>query len=126
MRAHLRTDSLGNLTILMEGGLDFENNIPLRAELEQIVEKNHKSDITLDLGALDFVGSSGLGIFVETIRILNRKKNDIKITNVKSEFIKVFKLYNLDCMDAIIQDFDSDETQDLNTKYGNRKFTFQN
>lgn len=126
MKAQIRTDSQGNITIHMNGGLDYENSLPLRQELQVLTEQNPASTITLDLHSLDFVGSSGIGIFVETLQILNKNKAQIKLSNVKNEFIKVFKLYNFDAFKLMEADFDNDETENLNQKYGNRKNTYQN
>ncbi len=126
MKAQIRTDSQGNITVHMNGGLDFENSLPLRQELQELSTKNPASTITLDMHSLDFVGSSGIGIFVETLQILNKNKSQIKLSNVKTEFIKVFKLYNFDAFKLIEAEFDSDETENLNQKFGNRKNTYQN
>jgi anti-sigma B factor antagonist len=126
LKAQVRTDSLGNITVHMEGGLDFENSMPFRRELASLMTDNPLSTITLDLNRLDFVGSSGIGVFVETINILNKKKKQIKIANVKTEFMKVFKLFEFDAMETMIMEFDNDDTQDLNLKFGNRRNTFQN
>lgn len=126
MKAQIRTDSQGNITIHMNGGLDYENSLPLRQELQVLTQQNPASTITLDMHSLDFVGSSGIGIFVETLQILNKNKAQIKLSNVKTEFIKVFKLYNFDAFKLIEADFDSDETENLSQKYGNRKNTYQN
>lgn len=126
MKAQIRTDSQGNITIHMNGGLDYENSLPLRQELQVLTQQNPASTITLDMHSLDFVGSSGIGIFVETLQIINKNKAQIKLSNVKTEFIKVFKLYNFDAFKLIEADFDSDETENLSQKYGNRKNTYQN
>jgi|SRR4051812_44638668 anti-sigma B factor antagonist len=126
MKAQIRTDSQGNITVHMNGGLDYENSLPLRVELQELTQQNPASTITLDMHALDFVGSSGIGIFVETLQILNKNKSQIKLSNVKTEFIKVFKLYNFDAFKLMEAEFDSDETENLNQKFGNRKNTFQN
>ena len=126
MKAQIRTDSLGNITVHMSGGLDYENSLPLRLELTELSQKNPASTITLDLNGLDFVGSSGIGIFVETLQILNNNKSKIKLSNVKNEFVKVFKLYNFDAFKLMEIEFDNDETENLNQKFGNRKSTYQN
>ncbi len=125
MQARLSTDACGNITVHMEGGLDFDNQIPFRTELSTMIKSSPASQITLDLSGLDFVGSSGIGHFVETLKILNTKKANIKLSNVKTEFIRVFKLYDLDAFELMHQAFDDDETENLNTKFGNRKRTFQ-
>lgn len=126
MKAQIRTDSEGNITVHMNGGLDYENSLPLRLELQELTQQNPASTITLDMHALDFVGSSGIGIFVETLQILNKNKSQIKLANVKTEFLKVFKLYNFDAFKLMEAEFDSDETETLNQKFGNRKNTYQN
>ncbi|MBP9681640.1 MAG: anti-sigma factor antagonist [Bacteriovorax sp.] len=126
MKAQIRTDSQGNITVHMNGGLDYENSLPLRLELQTLTQENPASTITLDMHSLDFVGSSGIGLFVETLQILNKNKSQIKLSNVKTEFLKVFKLYNFDAFKLIEAEFDSDETEMLNQKFGNRKNTYQN
>jgi anti-sigma B factor antagonist len=126
MSARLRTDATGNITIHMEGGLDFENSLPFRKELETLSEQNPTSTITLDMFSLDFVGSSGISFFVETIQVLNEKKQQIKLSNVKNEFVRVFKLYDTNIMDVIVQEFEDDETEGLAQRFANRKNTYQN
>ncbi len=126
MKAQIHTDSQGNIIVHMSGGLDYENSLPLRLELQELTKKNPASTITLDMNSLDFVGSSGIGIFVETLHILNKNKAQIKLSNVKTEFLKVFKLYNFDAFKLMEDQFDNDETENLNQKFGNRKQTYQN
>lgn len=126
MKAQIRTDSEGNIIVHMSGGLDYENSIPLRNELQELTDKNPTCTITLDMHSLDFVGSSGIGIFVETLHLLNKEKSQIKLSNVKTEFLKVFKLYNFDAFKLMENEFETDETENLNQKFGNRKHTFQN
>lgn len=125
MEAHISTDATGNITVYMKGDLDYDNNIPFRNELETLMRKHPNSTITIDMDGMDFIGASGIGIFADTIKILNQKKNQIKLSNVKTEFMRVFKLYHFDALDAIIHQFDTDETENLNQNLGNRKKTFQ-
>lgn len=126
MKAKINTDALGNIIIHMEGGLDFDTTQPLKRELSQIAEKNPHSTITLNLNKLDFVGSSGIGHFVETLEALNRKRDNIKLCGVSEEFKKIFKLYQFDALEAMIQSFDNDETEELSQNFAARKKTFQN
>lgn len=125
LNAKIHTDSRGNITVLMEGGLDFETSIPFRDELNQLMDTNPLSTITLDMNRVDFVGSSGIGLFVETLKILDQKKASLKLSNVKTEFMKVFKLYKLDALETLIHEFDTDDTSELNTHFGNRARTFE-
>ena len=126
MKARVRTDACGNITIHMEGGLDFENSLPFRRQLESMSVQHPSSTITIDLHAMDFVGSSGIGHFVDTIKILNEKRNQIRVTNANTEFLKVFKLYNLDLMQVLVDEFEKDDTEFMSQKFGNRRRTFEN
>lgn len=123
LKANIDTDVAGNITIKMRGGLDFENGLPLRQELESLCREFPESLIIIDLYNVDFVGSSGIKMFVETLEIINKQKQRIRLANVKSEFLKVFRLYTLD--EAIIM---WDEFDDTNTEITsiNGKRTFQN
>lgn len=126
MKAQIRTDASGNITVHMNGSLDYENSLPLRKELQDLHTNNPTSEITIDMHALDFVGSSGIGFFVETLQILNENKSRIKLSNVKTEFLKVFKLYQFDAYQLLVDEFENDETENLNKKFGNRKSTYSN
>lgn len=127
IKAHIDRDANGNIIVQMKGDLNYENSSKLRSELKEIVDANPTSDVTLNMQSIDFVGSSGIGQFVQTITAINNKKTRVRLSNVRSEFIKVFKLYKLTEEDLafIIEDFDNDETADLAQRFG-KKFTFQN
>jgi len=126
MKARVRTDAHGNITIHMEGGLNYENSSPLKSELDSLTKENPNSTITIDMHSLDFVGSSGIGLFVDMIKAFNENKEQIKISNVKTEFLKVFKLYDLDLMGVIHNEFDTDDTEFLSQSFAARKRTFEN
>lgn len=131
MKANILRDALGNITIHMEGDLDYEYSMPFREEIHTLVSDNPHSKITIDLGAVDFVGSSGICHFVETIQIINKQKaqhNQIKVANITNEFQKVFRLYTAEESNMFWDEFDmdNDETSELNSAFGNRKRTFQN
>ena len=126
LQARVRTDSLGNITVHVEGDLNFENNPSLKRELFTIRDENPLSTITLDLNSLDFVGSSGIGQFVDILKELNQSKTQIRLANIKSEFLKVFKIYNFNPTELVIDEFENDNTELYGTSPGDRKNTFAN
>ena len=130
MKANVLRDALGNITVQMSGDLDYENSMPLRRELHELSVDNPHSKITVYLGGVDFVGSSGICHFVETLSLLNKEKiqtQKISLSNVSGDFKKVFKLYTMEEAEIIWDEFDmdSDDTEQMNTQFGNRKRTFQ-
>lgn len=128
MKANVLRDANGNIIVHMQGDLNYDHAAPLRQELEAIAKKNPNSSMTIDLGAIDFVGSSGICHFVETVKWLkeNRKAN-VNLSNVKPEFLRIFKLFSLNEADYVaeLMNFDNDET-DVNRQFGNRNNTFEN
>lgn len=131
MKANILRDAMGNITVQMEGDLDYEHSNPLRSELKDLAADNPQARITVDLGGVDFVGSSGICHFVETVQAINTEKqshNKMSLSNVSGEFKKIFRLYNIDERELIFDqfDFDNDETENLQSNFGARRRTFEN
>lgn len=129
MKANVLRDANGNIIVHMQGDLNYDHSLPLRNELQGIANRNPNSKITIDLGAIDFVGSSGICHFVETVKLMKETQNsNVNLTNVKPEFVKLFKLYSLNEADYIaeLMEFDNDDTENLNSRFGNRTQTFEN
>jgi len=129
MKANVLRDANGNIIVHMQGDLNYDHSLPLRNELQTIANSNPNSKITIDLGAIDFVGSSGICHFVETVKFIKEgHKESVQLTNVKSEFLKIFRLYSLNEADYVadLLNFDNDETENLNSRFGNRNQTFEN
>ena len=127
MKMQIERDVCGNIILQIRGDISYDTVTPLRKELQDILRQNPTTDVTINMQNVDFVGSSGIGKFVETLRIVNKNSPKVKLSNVRSEFIKVFQLYKFTEQDfkAIIDDFEKDETEGLGKYYG-RPFTFHN
>jgi anti-sigma B factor antagonist len=129
MKANVLRDASGNIIVHMQGDLNYDHSEPLRNELQAIANQNPNARITIDIGAIDFVGSSGICHFVETVKYLKEgRKMNVSLSNVKPEFLKIFRLYSLNEADYVaeLMNFDNDETENLNTRFGNRNQTFEN
>ncbi len=129
MKANVHRDANGNIIVHMEGDLNYDHSLPLRNELQNIANANPHAKITINLAAIDFVGASGIGHFVETVKALKEgRRSNVRLSNVKPEFLKIFKLYSLNEADYVaeLMDFDNDDTENLNTRFGNRAQTFEN
>lgn len=131
MKANILRDALGNITVHIEGELDYEYSMPFRLELQDLAKDNPHSQITIDLGAIDFVGASGICHFVETIQSINRKKadhNKIRVSNITDEFQRVFRLYTAEEAEYFWDEFEmnTDDTTNINQTFANRKRTFEN
>ena len=89
------------IVVSMDGTLDFETTIPLREDLNKLI-RNTKTDsvpkkIIFDLEKLDFVGSSGISNFVQTMKDFNTTSTTKpRYCNVKNEFKRVIKAFDED------------------------------
>lgn len=111
LNAQIRTDALGNITIYMNGDLSYDYNNKLHQEIIEISQNHPHSTITLDMHSLDFVGSSGISKFVELLKDLRRENaSRYKLSNIKSEFLKVFEIYNFNAYEMLAEEYSSDET----------------
>jgi anti-sigma B factor antagonist len=88
VQAKIRKD--GDVTVVeLEGRLDFETAEPFREKCQNILSN---SKVVFNLSALSFVGSSGIGVFVNTLREFSQSSPVApKFCNLKSEFKKVFR-----------------------------------
>ncbi len=90
----------GDVVIInFEGNLDFESTEPLKENLSRILNATHTdsaaSKIIFDLEGLEFVGSSGISNFVQTLKEFNHKSEEKpRYCNVKSEFKRIIKAFD--------------------------------
>ncbi|MFL5814302.1 MAG: STAS domain-containing protein [Bdellovibrionia bacterium] len=87
------------LIVSMDGKLDFETSMPLREELSKVIRETRTDSspkkIIFNLEKLDFVGSSGISNFVQTLREFNQAAPiKPRYCHVKSEFQKVIKAFD--------------------------------
>lgn len=106
LEAFIQIENNELLHIQLKGCLNFEDSLPLRKKLQVLIIKKTNKDqkILLDLEHLDFVGSSGIGIFIETLKILFIEFPNINVSNFKFEFYRVLKLYQWDQWENLILD----------------------
>ena len=127
MKVEIDRDAFGNIIVRMKGDMSYENAAPLRNEIQSLLSKNPSASVTINMQNVDFVGASGIGQFVKTLKTVNRDQTKVRLSNVRSEFIKVFRIYDLTEQDMkkIIEDFDSDENESLGFRFG-RRLPFNN
>jgi anti-sigma B factor antagonist len=123
MKANILRDANGNIIVHMQGDLNYDHSLPLRNELHQIANSNPNSKITIDLGAIDFVGSSGICQFVETVKYLKEsRKAAVNLSNVKPEFLKIFRLLSLNEADFVAELMEFDQEDDSNNRFGKQNY----
>jgi anti-anti-sigma factor len=86
------------IIVSMDGKLDFETNVPLREDLTKVIREaktDSTAKIIFNLEKLEFVGSSGISSFVQTLKEFNVNAPSVPVyCNVKSEFRRVIKAFD--------------------------------
>lgn len=119
MRTQCDRDANGNIIVHMQGDLSHESTLLLHKGLKEILKTNSNVEVILNMQNIDFVGSSGIGQFAKTLKVLNQEKFRVKIKNVRPEFIKAFQLYELSKEDLVnlIEDFEQDDIEIKSTNH---------
>lgn len=87
------------MVVSMDGRLNFEAQEPLRQDLTRLVSQTKRDvvpqKIIVNLEHLEFVGSSGISAFVQTMKEFNqRAPTKPRYVNVSSEFQRVMKAFD--------------------------------
>jgi anti-anti-sigma factor len=102
MKTNIKKDG-DTLVVSMDGKLDFETTGALKEDLGKLIRQSrneNKTDsapkrIIFNMENLDFVGSSGISSFVQTLKDFNsHSPTKPRYCSVKSEFQKVIKAFD--------------------------------
>lgn len=87
--------SKNNTKVSVCGEIDIYTARQFKENLYRIVDKSEK-DIIVDLGELNYIDSTGLGIFVGTLKKARLSGRNIRIENTKDNIKKLFTITGLD------------------------------
>lgn len=92
----LRSKTYDNIIILyLTGRLDVQNSIQIEKEINHIIQKEHNYHLLLNLEDVRYMSSSGIRIFVSTMRLLNGKNKKLKLCNLSNSVKKIFEVVEL-------------------------------
>lgn len=114
----IKTENIDEIVIvsLNTETLDTNNSKEFKNLMAPIIQ-NH-SQIVLDLGAMNFVDSSGLGAILSCLRQINAKGGDLKLFGMNN---KVRTLFELVRMHRIFEIFNTKEAVIKAFSQGTRK-----
>lgn len=86
---------------------------PVREQLRELFSKPNVR-LVFDLDGINFIDSSGFGMFLSALKAANNSHGQFKICNASGELVELFKLLQLhhvleiyDRLEACIMSFDS-------------------
>jgi anti-sigma B factor antagonist len=93
-RISVRGDG-GAPTVVVEGEVDVATAPSLRNELYRLIE-NGATRVVVDLSGMDFIDSTGLGVFVGALKRAREGGGGIELRGLKPSARKVFEITGLD------------------------------
>lgn len=82
------------LLVEVKGDLDIYSEDEFKSFIEKEIQEADK-DIVIDIKDLDYLDSTGLGLFMKIYKILNEKGKSVSIINPKENILKLFKITDL-------------------------------
>lgn len=92
----LNTKRVGNVIVIyLAGKLDVHVSAEIEKEINRIIDNDPAAHLLLNLSKVEYMSSSGLRIFVSTMRILKESKRKLKLCNMNSAVMKIFEVVEL-------------------------------
>lgn len=90
-----------SIRVALKGDLDLTTAEPLREALDKLVDRYRDKNLVLDLGEVDFVDSSGLGVILGRYRRLAAQSRTIGLVGVKASVRAVLELAGIDSIMSV-------------------------
>lgn len=88
----VKEDSVG---IAVSGEVDIYTSQSLKEKLYNLID-TYKSDLEIDCANLNYIDSTGLGIFVGALKKVKEYGKQISIVNLRDNIRKLFLITSLD------------------------------
>lgn len=85
----------GSVTVALSGELDHCNAPKVRRQLDDILEDEEIIHLCLDLKDLTFMDSSGIGVLLGRLRLLEMRGGRLSVKNMSVTVAKLFHLTGL-------------------------------
>lgn len=82
------------LLVELKGDLDIYAEDEFRSFIEKEIEPVDK-DLLIDIKDLDYLDSTGLGLFMKIYKISQARSKSVSIINPKENILKLFKITDL-------------------------------
>ncbi|HOT47141.1 MAG TPA: STAS domain-containing protein [Spirochaetota bacterium] len=94
------------VVVYLAGRLDVHLSAEIEKEINKIIQNEPDMHLLMNLQNVEYMSSSGLRIFVSTMRILKEQKRMLKLCNMNNAVKKIFEVVELMDMFDI---YDSEE-----------------
>ena len=93
---NLQTKNVNNVIVVyLQGHLDVHLSADIEKEINNLIKEQPNTHLLLNLSGVEYMSSSGLRIFVSTMRILKESNRKLKLCNMNSAVKKIFEVVEL-------------------------------
>ena len=92
------------VTVVIAGELDHYAAPQIRRMLDEVIRDPEITDMVLDLENLTFMDSSGIGVLLGRLRILQARGGTLSVKNMQPSVEKLFRLSGLQRVIGIEED----------------------
>ncbi len=85
----------GVLTVTLSGEIDHHSAVGVRSDIDSTIYELRPSKTVLDLSAIDFMDSSGLGLIMGRYALMQRIGGELTLKNPNERVVKIFELAGL-------------------------------
>ena len=93
------TDKIDYATIVFKTTpprkIDIDNSKDLWIYFKTLISGGARK-IYVDLKSVEYIDSSGIGVFINSAKLIRKQKGDVVLANVSDEVRNIFKVINLD------------------------------
>lgn len=83
------------VVIYLAGRLDVHLSAEIEKEINSIIQNEPECHLLLNLKDVEYMSSSGLRIFVSTMRVLKETKRKLKLCEMNNAVKKIFEVVEL-------------------------------
>ncbi len=83
------------VVVYLAGRLDVHLSAEIEKEINKIIQNESDMHLLMNLQNVEYMSSSGLRIFVSTMRILKEQKRMLKLCNMNNAVKKIFEVVEL-------------------------------
>ena len=94
----------GILTIRLGGEIDHHSAVSVRVALDEEITRLRPHKTVLDLGQIEFMDSSGLGLIMGRYSLMQKLGGTLTLRRPNERIVKIFELANLGRMIRIEAD----------------------
>jgi len=95
MRMDILDEKIDGVDVLIpQGRLDASSAKDIKEKISSLIKEN-RIKLVMDMSAVDFIDSSGLGSLVSSLRSLNKLGGDIKLASLQDQVRAIFELTRL-------------------------------